>query len=65
MVYECLGWEGILGGEWMTKTLFDPKRTSQESWNNMITIIETQRVWILKQVKDLCEEELNWLNATL
>jgi hypothetical protein len=65
MVYERLGWEGILGGGWMTNAFLNSKKTSQHSWDNILNIVETQSSWITKQVKDLCEEELNWLKEML
>jgi hypothetical protein len=65
MVHERLGWMGILGGGWMTKTYLDAKHTSQRAWNDILTIVQSQAAWILDQIKEQCEMELKWLEETV
>jgi hypothetical protein len=65
MVHERLGWEGVLGGGWITNKYLVSKKTSLHSWDNILNSVETQSSWITTQVKDRCKEELNYLKEKL
>ena len=65
VVHEHLGWEGILRGGWITKSHLRHNKVTMKAWNEIVNEVAKQRSWISESVKEICEEELKWIEGIL
>ena len=43
LIYEYLGWEGILGGGWITKTHLHRNKVTMKAWNKIVNEVAKER----------------------
>jgi hypothetical protein len=61
VVHEHLGWEGILrGGSHLRRN-----KVTMKVWNEILNEVTKQRSWISESVKEICAEELKWIEGIL